>query len=362
MHWLRWQSAVDFLVLAIAFYFLFLWAKETRALRLAFAIVSLYAAALTARHFDLLVTGWVLQGISLGALVLLIILFQPELRGALMHLDSILRLGLHPLGVAPEVCRVIAEAAFAMAEKRTGVLIVIPRKDSVQEIVKGGMRFGAEISKPVLESVFQKNSPLHDGAAVIEGSRVSEVCVVLPSTEREAVPDHFGTRHRAAIGLAERCDALVIVVSEERGIVSLAYGHELTPVQDSKTLVRALESSQEVEHLGLRNKLQRAFFANMKFKLAALGLAGIIWAVSSASIQTTVRTFSVPVEFRNVPAGMAISKQSAGRLDVQLRGNPWVMASIGATGLMVRFDLAGVAEGSHAIRVSQEAWPFRRDG
>ena len=350
----RWQSLVDFVVLSAAFYFLLIWARATRALRLALAIVSLHGVALLARHFDLIITGWVLDGVALGGLALVVILFQGEVRHALMNLDDLLRLGLHPKATGPQVYRTLAEAAFGMAAARVGALMILPRENSIVEMVKGGIRYGAEVSKPVLESVFDKNSPLHDGAAIIEGKTISQVGVVLPLTEREAVPVEFGTRHRAAMGLAERCDALVIVVSEERGVVSLMHGRDVRPMARPQLLVEALEQAQTSRKEGLGARLRDLLITNLRYRLAAAGLAAFLLTASMLGTRTTVRTVSAPVEFRNVPAGMEIARQSPTRLDVQLRGSPWLMDSMGSTGLVARFDMTGASAGLHELRVSSD--------
>lgn len=348
----RWQGAIDFMVLAVALYFLLLWAKETRALRLAFTIIGLHAAALVARYFDLVVTSWVLDGICLGALALLVIVFQSELRHALMRLDSMLRLGLQSRDSTPQAYQEIADAMFALAERRIGALVVIPQRDSIEEMVRGGMAFGGEISKPILESIFQKTSPLHDGAAVVGPKSILQVGAVLPSTEREQVPVEFGTRHRAGMGLAERCDALVIVVSEERGSVTLMRARHILAVKNAAALVKLLEHTRANERLGWRERLRSLVMTHVKFKASAAALAAVIWGVSAIGPRATVKVVNVPLEFRNVPAGMAIEKQSANRLEVQLRGSPWLMDSMVGDGLRARFSLANSREGAVVLRVA----------
>ncbi|MEO8657731.1 MAG: diadenylate cyclase [Bryobacteraceae bacterium] len=350
---LRWQSVVDFAVLAVAFYFLLLWARQTRALRLALAIVSLHGLSLVARQFELVITGWVLEGVSIGGIALLLILFQGEIRHALLHLDDVLRLGLVPRS-KPQIFQPLAEAAFYMAARRVGALMVLPRRNSIQEMLKGGLYYGAEVSKPVIESVFEKNSPLHDGAAIIEGKLITRVGVVLPLTEREDVPDEYGTRHRAAMGLAEHSDALVIVVSEERGVVSLANGRDLRTIDNPQQLVNSLIQAQSVQRYSLSTRLKQLLVTNLNYRLAAAGLAAFLWGASMLSTRTTVRTVSVPVEFRNVPRGMELYDPSASRVDVQLRASPWLMDSLSPSSIVARFDMTGAQEGAHQLHVSSQ--------
>jgi diadenylate cyclase len=355
MTWLRWQSMVDFAILSATFYFVLLWAKDTRALRVVLGIIGIHAAARVSRYFDLSITAWVLDGLSLVLLLLLLVVFQSEFRHALMRLDGMLRLGLYPLDAHKSGYRSVAEAAFAMASERVGALIALGRKDSVRELVSNGISLGADISAEILMAVFRKDSPIHDGAVIVEAGRIAKAGVVLPLTQRSDVPPEFGTRHRAAMGLAERCDALVIVVSEERGEVTLMQGRRIIPAGSLDALLQTLEGFQIGRKVSFAVRVRGILFANLRLKLAALGLAGIIWGATFVAVLTTVRTVSIPVEFANVPAGMAIVGQSATRLEVQLRGSPWVMDSATLTGLVAHIDLRKTEPGWQSIPVSANA-------
>jgi diadenylate cyclase len=347
----RWQNIVDFVFLAMAFYGLLLWAKEIGALRLALTIVGLHAGGVLARHFDLSITGWLLEGASIAVVGLLLIVFQSELRRGLMQLESVIRLGLHAGPVLSRSYRNISEAAFAMAREHIGALVVISRKNRVTELIDGGIRLDGEVSPEILQAIFEKNSPVRTGAAVIEADRIARVGVVLPLSKRENIPHQFGTRHRAAIGLAERCDALVIVVSEEKENVALVHDHETLPMKDSTELCQALQRLQLPRRTHFATKVRRLVSANLKFKLAAVGLSGFICGTTFLVTGTTVKTIVVPIEFGNVPRGMEISKQSATTLEVQLRGSPWLIDSLGSVGLTARFDLSKEGEGQRTLPV-----------
>jgi uncharacterized protein (TIGR00159 family) len=354
MIWFRWQNAVDFVVLAVAVYILLQWARGTRALRVVVAILGLHAAARVAWQFDLTITGWLLDISSALLVVMLLFFFQPELRHAFMRLDGLLGLGLRPAKALDSGYEAVSEAAFAMARERLGALIVVARKDALRELVSGGTALGAEISAPILSAIFRKDSPLHDGALLIEGGRISQAGVLLPLTQREDVPFHYGTRHRAAMGLAERCDALVIVVSEERGEVTLMQGLRAVPVGSAAELLgmlRRLTSPPKSRPLA---RLRCWCFDHLRYKLAAAGVAAVLWAMSVFGTGATVRLVSIPIEFSGVPAGLEVSAQSASRLEVQVRGTSWLMASIGLTGLVARFDLRTAREGPVTLKVGPE--------
>ena len=349
---LRWQSIVDFLVLAAVLYGVLRWARSARALRLALGVVGLHTLALLARHLELVITSWVLDSLAVIAVVLLLLIFQPELRAAFMRLDSALGRRPRHRPVFARSHRNVADAAFGLARERIGALLVIVRRDAISELLSGGVALGAEISPELLVALFQKVSPLHDGAVIIDGDRVVRAGVVLPLTQRQEVDGFYGTRHRAAMGLAERCDALVIAVSEERGEVTLMVGRGIRRLDAPDRLVQALDQLLVSDRKSRWNRTYRLLFANIGLKLGALGLAGLIWAMSFLAAGTTIRTVTVPIEFENVPVGMEITEQTADSLEVQLRGSPWVIDSIGIGRLIARFDLTHLKAGWNTVHLA----------
>lgn len=354
MTWFRWQSAVDFVALAAALYFLLLWARETRALRAVLTIVALQASARFARQFDLTVTGWILDIATVLLVVMLLFFFQPELRHAFMRLDGMLRLGLRKAEALESCYQVLSAAAFAMAAERTGALIVIARRDSLRELTSGGIAMGADMSPEILTAIFRKSSPVHDGAVLIEASRISRAGVVLPLTQRHAIRAEYGTRHRAAMGMAERCDAVVVVVSEERGEVTLMHGRQIVPVADAAELLNLLQSLLSHPPVALPARVRQWLFSDLRYKLAAGGLAALLWGMSVLTTGATVRLASVAVEFAGVPAGMEIAEQPTTRLEVQLRGTSWFMSSVRWTGLVAHFDLKSADAGWLRLKVGPE--------
>jgi uncharacterized protein (TIGR00159 family) len=351
LNWLRWQNVVDFIVLSVAFYLVLLWAKQTRALHLALLIVGFHAAALWAGHFDLTITSWVFEGACLAVIGLLVLLFQAELQHSFLRLDSIVHFRFHAPVASIRTYDAIAGAMFEMAAGKIGALIVLTRKDPIGSLVSNGIRIDAEVSKGLIEAIFRKDSPLHDGAVLIEGERIAYAGLVLPLSGREDVPSQFGTRHRAALGLAEGSDALVLVASEERGAVVVIDGREIYAMADVAALRQALYSLHPERPASLWSSVRRLLFANIRYRLSAVGLASLIWVVSFLGGGTTVKDVIVPVEFANVPAGLYISNQPLNSVSVQLRGNSWVM-NPAMSGLTAHVDLSGLGEGWHTIRLT----------
>jgi diadenylate cyclase len=347
----RWQGLVDFLVLAAAFYAVLRWARQARAVRIALGIIGLHVAALVARDYDLIITSWVLTATGFVAIAVLLILFQPELRRAVMRLDTLVRGRASTRAGLDPVYRAISEAAFDLAAARTGALIVIVRRDAIAELVQGGVALGAAVSRELLEAIFQKASPLHDGAVIVNGGVVMLANGVLPLTQRPDVPRYFGTRHRAALGLAERSDALVVAVSEERGTVTLAEHGDFEVIEGRQVLAQILGKLRSAPQGGRGSRLRRAVTEDFRLKLAATGLAAVVWAATMMGGGATIRTVTAPIEFSNVPPGMIVASQSVSDVTLQFRGNSWLINSAGLDQLVARFSLRSARPGTIKLRV-----------
>jgi len=348
---IHWQSAADVLVLAVAIHLLLRWSREARALRLALSILALRVAALVTRELNLLITSWVLDAATIVALLVLVIAFQPELRRAVMRMDLFGR-------AAPErqlpVWAAVASAAGALAEARCGALIAVVQEDSIDELVTGGVVLGSRVSPELLQAIFQKSSPIHDGAVVIEGDQLVRARVFLPLTQRPA-PEHYGTRHRSALGLSERSDAVIIVVSEERGEITFTREgrSSLAPNQDAllamlRTVVPAdSDRSRRSRHASRRTELGMG--------IAALALSVGIWGVTFLLPGRSVRVQTVPIEFSDVPPGLTIAGQSADSVRVWVRASDFVFDSLNLGALVARCDLANAREGVNVVRLDASA-------
>lgn len=352
---LRWQDAVDFVVLALALYVLIRWASEAHAFRIASGVVILHVGSLLARHFGLVITGWVLEGAAATTVVFLLIVFQPEIRKALTRLDGRVRFMSRRRSRMEITYRILAEAAFSMSRKRIGALVVLVRRDSVGELTDGGVSLNADLSNELLCGIFQKESPLHDGAVVLEEDRISKARVFLPLTHRADVDRSWGSRHRAAVGLAERSDALVLTVSEQTGHVHLMDGKNIRRIESAAALVEALTVGDDRPMTSLATRVRQATTANLKVKAVALSLALVLWAASSLLVAASVRTVTAPVEFIDVPPGLAVTAQTATEVRLQLRGNSWLLDSENFGRLVAHCSLDGAAEGWQNVTLQQDA-------
>ncbi|HUT73402.1 MAG TPA: diadenylate cyclase CdaA [Armatimonadota bacterium] len=243
----NWATVIDIALVAIAIYYLLLLVRGTRAIQLLKGIGVLLVLVAVSRAAGLNTFHWLVTQMLLPGVIALIVLFQPELRLALERLG---RGRLWPGGVTDlrgeEVSRLVGEVvrgARLCAQSRVGALMVLEREVGLNDIANTGKRVDGLVSTELLRTIFFPGSPLHDGAAIIGGERVAAAGCVLPLSERDDVGSLFGTRHRAALGLSERTDAAVVIVSEESGAVSYALeGRLFTNLTDDALRKRLLDA------------------------------------------------------------------------------------------------------------------------
>ena len=235
---------VDILIVAAIIYKVYEMLQETRAITLVKGLMVLLCVSLICNWLNLHVISWLLQKVISIMFVALPIVFQPELRRALEHLGQGKILGKSVFLDNKEARSVVDElvkAAKSLSATKTGALIVIEREMKLNDISSTGIHIDGLITADFLLNVFIPNTPLHDGAAVIRGRRLIAAGCLLPLTENRELSTELGTRHRAAIGLSEQCDALILVVSEETGTISIAENGHIMRHLDSDTLRTALK-------------------------------------------------------------------------------------------------------------------------
>lgn len=241
-------ALVDILLVATAIYYLLALAKGTRAMQLLKGVAILLAIMKAAQWLGMDTLQWVIGQALFASALVLVILFQPELRAALDqlgrgHLD-ILGLNFHPTPSLEENRAVleIARAVENFSAQKTGALIVIERETGLEDIAATGTPLGARLSAELLGAIFFGGNPLHDGACVIKGEEIIAAACILPLTSNDSLPRTIGTRHRAALGLSESTDALVVVVSEETGNVSVAREGRMNSILQPRLLAEELRA------------------------------------------------------------------------------------------------------------------------
>ncbi|MBU4009309.1 MAG: diadenylate cyclase, partial [Proteobacteria bacterium] len=219
---IRWQDIVDIILnsyILFRFYILF---RGTNVFRVLIVIAFLWFFQRIAFSLELIITSWAIQGITAVAALIIIVVFRNEIRTVLQAKNIKSFLWGFPQKISTTPVEKISQSVFELAHKHIGALLVFPGKDDLEEYIKGGLPWRGIISKEMIMSIFWNGNPVHDGAAIISKDRVLEVSCILPLSHSNNLPSHYGTRHRAALGLAESTDAMVVAVSEERGTVSVA--------------------------------------------------------------------------------------------------------------------------------------------
>lgn len=353
MFFLRWQNVVDLIVLTVAVYWLLRLGRQTRVLRMVAGIGGLLLLSLLARHLDLPFTAWLMQLGAIVSVLLLVLLYYAEIRHALTHLDPFTRLARTEILGKTSDFRALSEAAFALAAAHRGALIVLAGKNPLDHLLTGGIPLGGRISQEIIEAIFRKVSPVHDGATIIDGSQISRVGAFLPLTRRTDLPGYYGTRHRSALGLAEQSDALVIVVSEERGEVSVVQGRSIHPIRQVAELLEVLQAFSPGAPSVKKHSISERLFSDWKLKIVALCLSVLIWTLVFPASEN-IRTFTVPIEFQRVPEGLEVVQPSSSVLVVQLRAAKWFYGSINVNHLVAGIDLGNATEGTHAVVIQAQ--------
>lgn len=246
------RDIIDILVVTFFFYKVLIWIKDTRTWTLLKGVVIIIVIAVVAFVFQLHTVAWLISNaITLGAIAVLV-LFQPELRRALEQigrgnfLGSILSTEeVSKQGLSEDTVEAIVKASIQMGKVKTGALIVIEQETKLGDVERTGISIDAVVSSQLLINIFEKNTPLHDGAVIISSNRVTAATCFLPLSDSLEISKDLGTRHRAAIGVSEATDAMVVVVSEETGNISFVKNGKIKRGLDSESLRRILSSTKK---------------------------------------------------------------------------------------------------------------------
>lgn len=253
-------AIIEILIIAFVVNIVITWMKNTRAWLLFRGIVIIGLLLLLSVIFHFEVIKYIIQNLSYIAMIALIIIFQEDIRTGLEHLgrQSILTKLIPDIRLAKQTSKdniqELVEASFSMGKVRTGALIVIEQNISLEEYERTGINIDGDISKQLLINIFEKNTPLHDGAVLIVGNVVKAATCYLPISRNQNISKALGTRHRAALGISEVSDSIVIVVSEETGNVSLCINGQLEVMKDEKQMTKNLMNfiygSEEKKQVG----------------------------------------------------------------------------------------------------------------
>lgn len=246
-----WHDFLDILVVSFGLYRLLLLIRGTRAVQLVAGLAVLVAIGLMARVLQLQLTSWIFSNLAPALLIGIVILFQPELRRALDRMGRVGLLGRplahYSLQMMSRLVDEVVQGVSRLSDRRIGALLVFERDVGLENHALTGIRINGEVTSELVQTIFFPNSPLHDGAAIVRGNQVVSAGCLLPLVDdippRAGSRGRLGTRHRAALGLSLESDALVIVVSEETGAISIARDGNLRQGVDIETLRQVLHST-----------------------------------------------------------------------------------------------------------------------
>lgn len=241
---IRINDVLDILITAFVIYKILGFIKQTRAQQLVKGLMIIVVAYFLSDFLDLATINWLLKGLFTFGLFAIVVIFQPELRRGLEFMGRS-KFAVGPISQvdserAKHIVDEISSAAGEFSQSRTGALIVFEREIALDDVTESGTQLNAEISAQLLGNIFYEGAPLHDGAVIIRGDQIYAAGCVLPLTENKNLNKSLGTRHRAGIGISERSDALVLIVSEETGIISVAEDGRLRRFLDEKDVEKIL--------------------------------------------------------------------------------------------------------------------------
>ena len=347
---IRIQDIADILIMTFLLYQLYSWFRRTRAFQvlLGLGVVTLIYFA---THFlGLYMTSWVLQELGTVLIILIIVVFQAEIRQALYRFSRLRHFMDSRQDTQHNQFQEISETLFGMASQHTGALVVFQRNESLDDLMSNGVRLDSEISPQMLESIFYNGAPFHDGAILIRDGRVALASCHLPLSVSPDVPRHLGTRHRAALGLAERSDAVVVVLSEERGEISLISSGELQLMASPAELISALEKLLTTTVEAQNTTLRQSLFANMLPKMSLLLGVCVFWALVTTR-QGQITTVTAPVRLHGIPEGLILLRTAPEDVNVQIKSLSSLTPTPSKLDLTAEIDASEVKEGQTVIRV-----------
>ena len=254
MSGIRWTDIVEIIILSFLIYHILVWIKNTKAWSLLKGILVIAVFILFAAYFEMNTILWIVNNLFSVAVTAVVVILQPELRRAVEELgrkniiSSIIPItvGRGPEGgrFSDKTINEIVKACVEMGRARTGALIVMEKDESLTDYERTGIEIDGVVTSQLLINIFEHNTPLHDGAVIVRGDRVTSATCYLPLSDNMRLSKELGTRHRAGVGISEVTDSLTIIVSEETGKISVAYGGDLERNVDAERLRARLSDLQ----------------------------------------------------------------------------------------------------------------------
>ena len=349
----------DILFMSLIIYFLIVWLKKSKAGFILTGIFIVGIVYIFSQLFNLILTRFVLQGFFAVILIAILIIFQKELRQlfeqvALWSLNPGIK-SKNQLALSLKPYEILSRTLVDLANQKIGALVVIPFKDNIEGYLDGGTELSGKISEKLLKSIFDPNSIGHDGAVVIINDRVSEFSSHLPLSQNFLQLQNRGTRHAAALGLAENCDALCLVVSEERGQISVARNGNLSVIPKEQLGAYLKDFYNELSPEKPESKSWMDFFKkDYKYKIVALFISSLLWFVFVHESRPVYKSYSVPVKYTALPAELKLSRIVPDEIEVTFSGPKREFYLVNRNEINLFIKIPNATEGVNRISITDQ--------
>lgn len=349
-------DVIDILVVTVLLYTATAWLRQTRAAFVIRGIFILAAVYIVARYLDLQLTAWLFQGFFAIFLIIIVVIFQEELRQIFERIAvwSLTTKPARPL--RSDAVDILVGTLADLAKEKIGALVVVEGRDPIDRHIMGGIELGGKISEPLLKSIFDPHSPGHDGAAIIENDRISRFAAHLPLSNNFQQLINVGTRHSAALGLTELSDALCIAVSEERGTISFARNGRIRQVDNIQELGLLLRRFLQEKYPSSEGRTFSLALVreNWVVKLVTFSLAVGLWYVLIPGSSTVEVTYKLPVQVQNVPADYHVEEVMPSQVNATFTGPRRAFYFFDPGKLKVTVDLAATDTGRKVLRLTEQ--------
>ena len=359
-------NLLDIFIIAALIYSLYMWLKGTRAYHILIGLGGLGILYSIANWSGLLLTSQILQYLLGVTLLLIIVVFQPEIRQLLEKVSPLIIFRFKNSPVSRRILKEITEACFELSEKRIGGLLVFPRVTGISGAVQHGVKLDSLVSQELIVSIFHPTSPIHDGAIIVKNDRVVEAGTYLPLSTRDHLPPRYGTRHRAALGVSELGDTFCVVVSEESGEVSVASNGDISALPDREKLWQTLERSllpieiprsrpslwEAITKILARRSGFRLNRSNLTAKLASIGVSCLLWFVLIGQQRSEIAV-TAALEFQNIPTNIELISNSTSEVNVRVRGPQGSISTLTSDRVRVLVDLDDIEPGTHTLPLTE---------
>jgi diadenylate cyclase len=346
---------LDITLLACALYVILLFIKKTKSYVLAGVIILLLTVYFLSQNLNLTLVRSIIQPTYTFIFIIIAIVFQRELRRFFKwiivgQLDIFTSSKQISKGASAE----IAESLLYMAEKKIGAIIVFPGKQDLEDITEGGQKLNGDITKEILLSIFDSSSPGHDGAVIVDGNSIKEFGVHLPLAREYSQYRKTGTRHRAGAGITEDTDAIALVVSEERGVITLFKQGKMTVLKNEvelRDVLKKLTGETEVKNSSFLNFF---FMKNLETKIIALTLAVTTWSLFYAQVGVVKKEYMIPLSFQLLSDNLKIDAVSGKKqIKIILEGKNSDISALDVSKLEVRVDAKDFKAGVEKVEITE---------